>query len=49
MYNYILNENGDFDAVPMQLSEFIEFYGWDYDTAEWWDEFIKHSKELADG
>ena len=38
MYKLIIKDIGELEWVPMELSEFIEVYGWDYDSAQWWEE-----------
>ncbi len=38
MYKIITKEDGELELIPMELSEFIEVYGWDYDSAQWWEE-----------
>ena len=35
MFN-IVEENGQLIVVPLDLVDFIEIYGWDYDMQQFW-------------
>lgn len=38
MFN-IVEENGQLIVVPLDLVDFIELYGWDYDAQQIWKSF----------